>query len=107
MHATMQTLIHELRGAWRFRRWALAVAWGLCLIGWLVVYVIPDSYESHARVNVDTRTALRPLLQGIAVEPDVESQLNLVRQTLMGRCESRQGRLARGPGRRGDVAVGT
>jgi len=86
MHATMQKLLQELKGAWRFRRWALTVAWGVCLFGWLVVYVIPDTYESHARVNVDTRTALRPLLQGIAVEPDVETQLNLVRQTLMGRA---------------------
>ena len=32
------------------RRWlALAVAWGLCLLGWLVVALIPNSYESQAR----------------------------------------------------------
>lgn len=86
----MQELIDkiwtELKGVWRFRRYALMTAWGVCLLGWAVVLMLPETYESQARVNVDTRTALRPLLQGIAVEPDVESQLNLVRQTLLGRA---------------------
>lgn len=86
MQELIEKLRTELKGVWRFRRYALAAAWGVCLLGWLVVLVLPETYESRARVNVDTRTALRPLLQGIAVEPDVESQLNLVRQTLLGRA---------------------
>src|SRR5687768_17285807 len=87
---TMQALIeqvwNELRGAWRFRRYALAVAWGVCLLGWFVVYTIPDTYQASARVNVDTRTALRSVVDGLVVNVDVESQLNLVRQTLLGRA---------------------
>lgn len=90
----MQELIDkvrsELRGAWRFRRYALMVAWGICLVGWLVVYAIPDKYESRARVNVDTRTALKPLLEGLAVNQDVEAQLNMVRQALLGRAKLEQ-----------------
>jgi polysaccharide chain length determinant protein (PEP-CTERM system associated) len=86
MQSMIENVLTEMRGAWRFRRYALVVAWGVCLTGWLVVLSIPDTYQSQARVNVDTRTALRPLLQGIAVEPDVESQLNLVRQSLLGRA---------------------
>lgn len=85
MHDLIQKVLSELQGAWRFRRYALGVAWGVCLLGWLVVYALPEKYESRARVNVDTRTALRPLLQGIAVDQDVESQLNMVRQALLGR----------------------
>ena len=35
------------------RRWlALAVAWGVCVAGWLVVAQLPSKYESHARVFV-------------------------------------------------------
>jgi polysaccharide chain length determinant protein (PEP-CTERM system associated) len=85
MQALIDTVLNELRGMWRFRRFGLAVVWGVCLIGWAVVYMLPDRYESRARVNVDTRTALRPLLQGLAVDQDVESQLNQVRQALLGR----------------------
>jgi polysaccharide chain length determinant protein (PEP-CTERM system associated) len=41
------------------RRWlALAVAWGLCLVGWLVVALIPNSYESKARISVEMQSLL-------------------------------------------------
>jgi polysaccharide chain length determinant protein (PEP-CTERM system associated) len=86
MQALIEQVLNELRGAWRFRRYALAVAWGVCLFGWFVVYAIPDTYQSAARVNVDTRTALRSVVDGLVVNVDVESQLNLVRQTLLGRA---------------------
>nr|WP_298718467.1 XrtA system polysaccharide chain length determinant [uncultured Steroidobacter sp.] len=86
MQALIDQVLNELRGAWRFRRYALAVAWGVCLFGWFVVYTIPDSYRSSARVNVDTRTPLRNVVDGLVVNMDVESQLNLVRQALLGRA---------------------
>jgi polysaccharide chain length determinant protein (PEP-CTERM system associated) len=86
MQQVLDSVVSELRGAWRFRRYALGVAWAVCLVGWFVVYALPDRYEAHARVNVDTRTALREQLQGIAVEQNVEMQLNLVRQQLLGRA---------------------
>jgi polysaccharide chain length determinant protein (PEP-CTERM system associated) len=86
MQELLEKVLNELRGAWRFRRHALVTSWGVCLLGWLVVYSIPDTYEAHARVNVDTRTALRQVVQGLAVDQDVEAQLNLVRQSLMGRA---------------------
>jgi polysaccharide chain length determinant protein (PEP-CTERM system associated) len=86
MQALIDQVLNELRGAWRFRRYALAVAWGVCLFGWFVVFTIPDSYQSNARVNVDTRTALSKAVDGLVVNMDVESQLNLVRQALLGRA---------------------
>lgn len=47
-----------LHGVWR-RRWlALGVAWGICLLGWLVVAMIPNSYESQARIFVQMRSIL-------------------------------------------------
>jgi polysaccharide chain length determinant protein (PEP-CTERM system associated) len=86
MQQLLDKILSELRGAWRFRRYGLAAAWATCAIGWLVVYLLPDRFEAHARVNVDTRTALREQLEGIAVTQNVEMQLNLVRQQLLGRA---------------------
>src|SRR5512138_1224111 len=86
MQALIEKVLDELKGAWRFRRYALLVAWVICLLGWPVVLSLKDVYQSQARVNVDTRTALRTVVQGLAVEHDVESQLNLVRQSLLGRA---------------------
>jgi len=85
MNLMVEQVFDQLRGAWRFRRVAVLVAWGAAILGWLVVLAWPDSYAAQARVYVDTSTALRPLLQGITVEQDVESQLNLVRESLLGR----------------------
>lgn len=85
MNHVVEELADHLKGAWRFRRAAVAAAWLIAMIGWCAVLVAPNSYQAQAKVYVDTSTALRPLLQGIAVDQDIESQLNLVRETLLGR----------------------
>ena len=58
----MNELLEEARAAlwtvWN-RRWlALGVAWGVCLLGWLIVALIPNSYESKARIFVQLDDAL-------------------------------------------------
>lgn len=78
-------LLDEIRGAWRFRWWGLVAAWSVCVLGWIVVLRMPDTYEANARVFVDTRSILRPLLEGLAVNPDVASGLDLVRAALLSR----------------------
>lgn len=73
------------RAAWH-RRWlALAVAWGFALLAWGIVMLLPDRYEASAKVFVDARTPLRPVLEGIAIQEDYESQLALVREALLSR----------------------
>ncbi|MEO8313421.1 MAG: XrtA system polysaccharide chain length determinant [Pseudomonadota bacterium] len=73
------------RAAWR-RRWlAVAVAWIVALPAWLLVVKMPDRYEAAASVFVDTKTPLRPVLEGIAIQTDYASQLALVRKQLLSR----------------------
>jgi polysaccharide chain length determinant protein (PEP-CTERM system associated) len=79
-----QILIH-VRGAWRFRWYALAACWGVALLGWLFVLAMPDIYESRARVYVDTDSVLKPLLTGLAVNTDVSNRVNMMSRVLMGR----------------------
>lgn len=75
----------SLETAWR-RRWLLvATAWGVCLIGWFGVAAIPNSYESDARLYVDTDAVLTPLLKGLAVDQNTESQLQIMQRTLLSR----------------------
>ena len=85
----MQTLIikilDELRGSWRFRWIGLAVAWCICVAGWVYVFAMPNVFEANARVYVDSQTALGPLLKGLALDPNVESELSVVRQALLSR----------------------
>jgi polysaccharide chain length determinant protein (PEP-CTERM system associated) len=84
MQEILDQIIEQLRGAWRFRWIAMIVAWVICLIGWLAVFMLPDMYQATARVYVDTRTALQPLLEGLAVRSDVDSQLKMMRQAMLG-----------------------
>jgi polysaccharide chain length determinant protein (PEP-CTERM system associated) len=71
------------RGAWRFRWYALATAFAVAVIGWVVVFSLPDRYAADARVFVDTRTALRPALQGLTTDQNVDAQINFVHQSLL------------------------
>jgi polysaccharide chain length determinant protein (PEP-CTERM system associated) len=81
----VQQVLDEVHGAWRFRWPAIALAWAVAVVGWVVVLVMPNVYEATARVYVDASTGLTPLLQGLAVQQDVDAQLNLVRQAMLGR----------------------
>jgi polysaccharide chain length determinant protein (PEP-CTERM system associated) len=85
MHEIVVRILDDLRGSWRFRWLALAVAWGICVAGWIGVFLIPNVYESNARVYVDTQSLLGPLLEGLAVKPNVDSELAVVRQALLSR----------------------
>jgi polysaccharide chain length determinant protein (PEP-CTERM system associated) len=84
MHQTLDFILEQIRGAWRFRRMAMAVAWLVCVIGWLVVLALPDTWKAEARVYVDTRTRLSQVTQGIAVESNIASEAEAVREALLG-----------------------
>jgi protein tyrosine kinase modulator len=85
MRELFTKFLDECQGIWRFRWWAVTAAWIVCVVGWISVMSLPNIYQADATAYVDTRSALQPLLQGLAVEPDVESELNLVRQALLSR----------------------
>lgn len=78
LYEEVQIILH---GIWN-RRWlALAVAWITCLLGWVVVSLIPNSYESRARVVVETSS----LLPGtIGITPaEQQKAIDDIRQTLV------------------------
>src|SRR5262252_7938945 len=84
MNAALDFIVEQIRGVWRFRWVAMLVAWVVCLVGWLIVLLIPDTYSAWARVYIDTRTRLSQVTQGIAVESNIASQAEEVRQALLG-----------------------
>lgn len=69
-----------LHSVWRRRWFALAVAWGVCLAGWLGIALIPNSYESKARVYAQMQSILPDKIGITAVER--QNGLVRVRQTL-------------------------
>ena len=79
-------VFEKLRGIWKHRWLGLWVAWGICAVGWATVLLLPNKYESSARVYVDTRTPLRRVIDSrIGVEQDVTSEIDMVRQAMLSR----------------------
>ena len=80
----MNGLYDELRIAihsvWN-RRWlALAVAWGVCILGWLVVAMIPNKYESKAQIQVQTQAMLS---SQVGIDPQAQRKsIQQLQQTL-------------------------
>jgi polysaccharide chain length determinant protein (PEP-CTERM system associated) len=77
----MEAIYTEIRIAlyaiWRMRWLALAVAWGLCLVGWVMVMRVPAAYESTARVSVQIKSLL-----GDGSDADTQKSIDRVRQSL-------------------------
>jgi polysaccharide chain length determinant protein (PEP-CTERM system associated) len=84
MGHALDLIVQQIRGAWRFRRAALLIAWLVCLIGWLIVLAWPDTYSAGARVYIDTRTRLSQVTKDIAVESNIAAQAEGVREALLG-----------------------
>jgi polysaccharide chain length determinant protein (PEP-CTERM system associated) len=79
----MTNIYEEVRialyGIWH-RRWlALGIAWLVCLVGWVFVAMVPNSYESKARIFVQTDNVLS---DQIGVGNDGKRDIERVRQTL-------------------------
>ncbi|MEQ1592420.1 MAG: XrtA system polysaccharide chain length determinant [Thiobacillaceae bacterium] len=85
MDQVIQQMLAYAKATWYRRWWGVGVAWLICLIGWTWVMFLPDRYEASARVYVDTQTLLKPLLAGLAAEPNVEQQIKLMTRQLVSR----------------------
>jgi polysaccharide chain length determinant protein (PEP-CTERM system associated) len=85
MHELADQVFSQVRAIGRYRWHAVLVAWILAIAGWIGVHKIPNRYEASARVYVDTQSVLRPLLQGLAVQPNVSQVVNMMSRTLISR----------------------
>ncbi|RMD91042.1 MAG: hypothetical protein D6807_00555, partial [Alphaproteobacteria bacterium] len=85
MKDILDQVIYYLGALWR-RRWLVfGTVWTVAAVGWAAVVSLPNQYESSARIYVDTATVLGPLLKGVAVESDLNRQVQVMRQTLLSR----------------------
>ncbi|MBY0235798.1 MAG: chain length-determining protein, partial [Burkholderiaceae bacterium] len=85
MDLLIAQLLSVVKSMWKHRWTGLAVAWIAGLVGAVVVLVLPDRYEASARIYVDTQSILKPLMTGLAVQPNVEQQVMMLSRTLISR----------------------
>jgi polysaccharide chain length determinant protein (PEP-CTERM system associated) len=75
---------HTVR-AWHHRWIAITVAWTICIAGWIVVSIIPNSFEANARLYIDADEVLTPLLKGLALDNSLGNQIDVLQRTLLSR----------------------
>lgn len=85
MNELIGLALSTARSMWR-RRWAgLLAAWVVGLIGIVGLMRVPDRYEATARVFVDTKSVLKPLMRDLAVEPDIDQTVSMLARTMITR----------------------
>jgi polysaccharide chain length determinant protein (PEP-CTERM system associated) len=83
MHDQINFVVGEIRSALRFRWLGLAVAFVVCLGGWVYVARMPNVYEAQARFSLNTESLLQRALQDQIVATDQEARLAFMRQRVM------------------------
>jgi protein tyrosine kinase modulator len=82
MQEQLAEIVVYLKGIIR-RRWIIIItAWIISIGGWGFIHTMPDKFTSTARVHVDTRTMLRPLLRGIAIQADVRGLVAIMKKLM-------------------------
>ncbi len=85
----MQDILAQItgvaRGMWRYRWAGVLVAWLVAAVATVVVFRIPNQYEASARIYVDTQSILKPLMSGLAIQPNIEQQIGMLSRTLISR----------------------
>lgn len=85
MNELIAQVVAMLHSMWR-RRWiGLLVAWVVGVVGIVGLLRMADRYEATARVFVDTKSVLKPLMRDLAVEPDIDQTINLLARTMITR----------------------
>ena len=85
MEELMGQISAAAKGMWKFRWQGLAVAWIAAIVGVAAVFKVPDQYEATARIFVDTQSILKPLMSGLAVQPNIDQQVVMLSRTLINR----------------------
>jgi polysaccharide chain length determinant protein (PEP-CTERM system associated) len=83
MNELILKIKNYIHSAWRFRWQGIIAAWFVALAGWLLIFSLPDQFQSEAKVYVDTESVLGPLLDELAVQNDMNQRLHLMSQTLL------------------------
>lgn len=85
MEDILRQVLTILRATWKHRRLGMLVAWVVGAIAAGIILRIPDRYEASARIFVDTQSILKPLMSGLAVQPNIEQQIMMLSRTLISR----------------------
>lgn len=86
LQKTIELIFDYIKGVWIKKRYVMICSWLICPLGFLYVAAKPDVFESQARVYVDTRSVLQPLLRGLAIQTNPQQEIAMMVKTLLNRA---------------------
>lgn len=85
LQQTLVQLLDYVKGVWIKKRYIIISSWLICPIGFIYVADMPDTYSSSAKVFVDTRSVLKPLLRGLTIQTSPSQEVSMMAKTLLSR----------------------
>ncbi len=85
MKESVGQITDAMGGMWTYRWPALLVAWLAAIVAVTIVLRVPNQYEASARIYVDTQSILKPLMTGLAIQPNIDQQVSMLSRTLISR----------------------
>jgi polysaccharide chain length determinant protein (PEP-CTERM system associated) len=81
---------YYVKGALKYKWIALIITWIFCLAGWSLIFTMPNKYLSEAKVHVETKTMLQPLLRGMTIQSDTVGLLRIMQVLMFTRSNIEQ-----------------
>lgn len=81
----IELVLKCLRGIWKNRWIAIAVAWPIMISGVVIVDQMKDRYTASTTVYIDSSSILKPLLRGLAIQSDYREIVRLMIKKLLSR----------------------
>ena len=85
MQDQLAEILFYIKGTLKYKWGIIITAWLICIAGWSFVSTMPDKYQSEAKVSVDSRTMLRPLLRGMAMQANTRGLVQVMQQLMFTR----------------------
>ncbi len=79
----VQLLTSILYGMWRYRWPALLLSWGMCTVGWVVVYSMPDVYRASTRIYIDAESMIKRVVGDLAISGDMMTEINILTRAML------------------------
>jgi len=70
-------------GMWRYRWPAIITAWVVCLVGWAVVYAMPDVYRAETRVYIDAESMIKRVVGDLAISGNMMNEINILTRAML------------------------
>lgn len=85
MDEIVKQILAVARATWGKRWLGVGVAVVVAMLAAAGTIMFPERYRASAKVYVDTESVLRPLMTGLAFQPDIDEKVAMLARTLISR----------------------